>query len=95
MFRDVRGAIAREKEIKGWSRAKKKALIEERNSTWEDLAERFFEGIREKQVPRFARDDSFEVPGKRVKRYDKSVNCHSKPSEESAVVFEARETSGE
>ena len=42
MFRDIRGAIAREKQIKGWSRAKKVALIEEQNPTWEDLAARFF-----------------------------------------------------
>jgi putative endonuclease len=36
MFRDVRSAIAREKTIKSWSRAKKVALIEERNPTWDD-----------------------------------------------------------
>ena len=35
---DVRDAIAREKEIKGWLRAKKKALIEETNPGWEDLS---------------------------------------------------------
>jgi putative endonuclease len=43
MFRYIGGAIAREKQIKGWSRAKKIALIEERNPTWEGLAERFFD----------------------------------------------------
>src|SRR5579864_1106504 len=31
-------AIAREKEIKGWRRSKKIALIESRNPRWEDLA---------------------------------------------------------
>jgi putative endonuclease len=35
---DVRDAIAREKEIKGWLRSKKKALIEEMNPEWEDLS---------------------------------------------------------
>jgi putative endonuclease len=35
---DVREAIAREKQIKGWTRAKKVALIEEMNLYWEDLA---------------------------------------------------------
>src|SRR5271156_741834 len=35
-FRDVRVAIAREKQIKGWDRAKRVALIEEKNPTWED-----------------------------------------------------------
>ncbi|GAC1641341.1 MAG: GIY-YIG nuclease family protein [Candidatus Acidiferrum sp.] len=37
MFHDVRAAIAREKVIKGWSHAKKVALIEERNPAWDDL----------------------------------------------------------
>jgi putative endonuclease len=57
MFRDVRGAIAREKEIKAWRREKKVALIEERNPTWEDLAARFSLGTQEKQIPHFVRDD--------------------------------------
>ncbi len=34
---DVRDAIAREKQIKGWSRAKKIALIEAVNPSWADL----------------------------------------------------------
>ena len=37
-FANVRDAIAREKEIKGWGRARKIRLIEERNPVWEDLA---------------------------------------------------------
>jgi putative endonuclease len=37
-FGDVRDAIAREKQLKGWLRAKKVALIEERNPRWNDLA---------------------------------------------------------
>ena len=32
-------AIMREKQIKGWVRAKKVALIEKMNSSWRDLAE--------------------------------------------------------
>jgi len=36
---DVRAAIAREKQIKSWSRAKKIALIESVNPKWRDLAE--------------------------------------------------------
>jgi len=39
---DVREAIAREKQLKGWSRAKKVALIEEMNPEWEDLAATWF-----------------------------------------------------
>src|SRR5437763_4034764 len=41
-FADVRDAIAREKEIKGWGRTRKMRLLEERNPTWEDLADRWF-----------------------------------------------------
>lgn len=38
-FADIRDAIAREKEIKGWRRSRKVTLIEIGNPTWEDLAE--------------------------------------------------------
>ncbi len=31
VFRDVRNAIAREKEVKGWTRAKKEALVRSTN----------------------------------------------------------------
>ena len=36
---DVWAAIAREKQIKGWLRAKKIALIESVNPEWRDLSE--------------------------------------------------------
>jgi putative endonuclease len=36
---DVLVAIGREKEIKGWTRAKKVALIESVNPHWDDLSE--------------------------------------------------------
>ena len=39
----VEDAIAREKQIKGWLRAKKVALIEAANPEWEDLAEGWFQ----------------------------------------------------
>jgi len=37
-FSQVGDAIAREKELKGRSRAKKIALIEQDNPNWEDLS---------------------------------------------------------
>ena len=37
-------AIAREKQIKGWLRAKKIALIESENPDWTDLSAPWFEG---------------------------------------------------
>ena len=41
---DIREAIAREKQIKGWLRARKVALIEEMNPGWLDLSEGWFIG---------------------------------------------------
>jgi putative endonuclease len=41
-FADVREAIRREKQIKGWLRSKKVALIESANPQWLDLAEDHF-----------------------------------------------------
>ena len=38
-FGDPVTAIAREKEIKGWVRRRKVALIEESNPEWKDLSE--------------------------------------------------------
>jgi putative endonuclease len=40
VFADIRDAIAREKEIKGWRREKKVQLIQFRNRVWADLAEK-------------------------------------------------------
>lgn len=40
-FDDVHKAIGREKQLKGWTRAKKIALIESKNPRWEDLAEKW------------------------------------------------------
>jgi putative endonuclease len=39
---DVQAAIDREKQIKGWLRAKKIALIESKNPEWMDLSEGWF-----------------------------------------------------
>jgi putative endonuclease len=38
---DVHAALAREKQLKGWLRKKKIALIESLNPEWKDLAERW------------------------------------------------------
>jgi putative endonuclease len=40
-FDIVQRAIGREKQLKGWRRAKKIALIESVNARWEDLAEKW------------------------------------------------------
>jgi putative endonuclease len=40
---DVQAAIRREKQIKGWLRKKKNALIEAANPGWQDLSEGWYE----------------------------------------------------
>ena len=40
-FDDVHKAIGREKQLKGWTRAKKIALIKSKNPRWADLAEKW------------------------------------------------------
>ena len=55
-FKYIGNAIAREKQIKGWTRAKRIVLIKSMNPTWQDLAEGWGEKA-ELQIPRFARDD--------------------------------------
>ena len=47
-------AITREKEIKGWPRSKKIALIETGNPEWDDLSER---GASAMKTLRFAQSD--------------------------------------
>jgi len=67
-FRYIGNEIAREKEIKSWDRAKRVALIESANPTWEDLSLEWGKPVEllhpscagGKQIPRFARDDNFE-----------------------------------
>jgi putative endonuclease len=41
-YDDVHKALAREKQLKGWSRAKKIALLESRNPHWLDLAREWY-----------------------------------------------------
>ena len=57
-FQYIEDAIMREKEIKGWRREKKVALIVEQNPTWEDLSERW----RQEVVLGEARSGSLALP---------------------------------
>ena len=44
-YKDVRLAIAREKQLKGFLRIKKNELVEKTNPTWDDLSETLFPNI--------------------------------------------------
>ena len=41
-YDDVHKALAREKQLKGWTRAKKIALLERLNPHWKDLASEWY-----------------------------------------------------
>ncbi len=57
-FGDVRVAIDREKQLKGWKRQKKIALIEAQNPQWVDLSREWYESDRGPSTPlRSAQDD--------------------------------------
>ena len=45
-FNDPRSAISREKELKGWRRSKKNALVETLNPRWADLSGMLFQPMR-------------------------------------------------
>jgi putative endonuclease len=51
---DVQTALDREKEIKGWRRAKKARLIDSINPKWLDLSTAWFKD----EIPRSARNDT-------------------------------------
>lgn len=61
MFGEILDAIAREKQIKGWRRMKKIALIESANRDWKDLSADWYGAERKTQKPERAtgRDSSF------------------------------------
>jgi len=54
--RAIEEAIEREKQLKGWARAKKIALFERRNPQWKDLASEWYPwmqpGDRDASTPR-------------------------------------------
>ena len=53
VFEHIGNAIAREKQIKAWTRAKRLVLIKSTNPTWQDLADSWGEKT-ELQVPPLA-----------------------------------------
>jgi putative endonuclease len=53
-YDDVHLAIAREKQLKGWSRAKKKVLIESRNPHWLDLAKEWYPWMNDNDAAKAA-----------------------------------------
>jgi putative endonuclease len=48
-FADIRDAVARERQLKGWRRAKKIALFERENPGWADISRQWF--VRHRYQP--------------------------------------------
>lgn len=75
---DVGAAIAREKQIKGWTRAKKITLIDSFNPRWLDLAETWFArevpvAPQRTSIPASPPPDSFaKLPGADERRNRRS-----------------------
>ena len=52
-YHEVLNAIAREKQLKGWARAKKVALIEKDNPRWEDLGRKWYSTTDQDLIAQF------------------------------------------
>jgi len=52
-YNEVLNAIAREKQLKGWSRAKKIALIEKLNPKWVDLSREWYSTTERDLIAQF------------------------------------------
>ncbi len=61
-YHEVLQAIQREKEIKGWRRSKKNALVETLNPWWADLSAMLDPQREVPRRPSAARDDGLNVP---------------------------------
>ena len=57
-YTEIDQAIAREKQIKGWTRAKKDALVSADNPEWKDLAGDWYADQATEKVLRCAQDDT-------------------------------------
>jgi hypothetical protein len=69
----VNKAIAREKQIKAWTRAKRIALIKTQNPAWQDVAEDW--GLPAKlQVPHFVRDDNTDNGNENADSLEQATN---------------------
>ena len=70
VFDDMINAITREKQIKGWLRSKKIALIESVNPEWKDL----YEGLV--QILRFAQNDEMLMKTYTMTETAKKLGVH-------------------
>jgi hypothetical protein len=74
----VNNALAREKQIKAWTRAKRLVLIKTMNPAWQDLAEGWG-GPTKLQIPRFARDDNTKKNNDKVEDVEQDRGTSEAP----------------
>jgi len=79
-YSDIRDAIAREKQIKGWRRRKKIALIEQQNGTWKDLAWGWFDSASFPTCHPELAPKAFGAGEGPRKNFGQSVEVPSEPS---------------
>jgi putative endonuclease len=75
-FDDVQNAINREKQLKGWRRSKKIALIESVNPHWLDSAREWFPWMTDSG----ASIGSSSMPDKKTSSVEPSTKCHPERS---------------
>ena len=96
IFRNVVAAIEREKQIKGWTRAKKIALIESQNARWEDLTNSLYvrpDPAGMKSRAEHGRDE--RGPILRCAQDDSAAHCHAERSEASGPEVPCQPTLGD
>ncbi|HEY3294266.1 MAG TPA: GIY-YIG nuclease family protein [bacterium] len=67
-FTDIHRAIAREKELKGWRREKKVALIEARNPAWKDLSAQWYGEFKKLEAETTALEEKMRARDSTEKR---------------------------
>ncbi len=81
---DIRAAIAREKQVKAWTRAKRVALVESVNRDWKDLSESGFSRTpvpathnvqHHSEIPRSPRR-----PRNDISKKEAAAPCHTEPT---------------
>jgi putative endonuclease len=70
---DIRAAIQREKQIKGWTREKKLVLIKSMNPGWCDLSEDWFGAVPANSASRVVRSSGSAVGGDEGTNADSSL----------------------
>jgi putative endonuclease len=83
-FKYVDKDIARERQIKAWTRAKRLTLIKSMNPAWQDLAEGWGTPIK-LQIPHFVRDDNPKEDGSNENKPSENTSSGNGPREKESI----------